>query len=166
MSINYSILAHFSHFRHFRHSSNYNIFPDKQIMQNKANFRNDKIDINSFAISKYEILSAWWGQKTNPIQTQLKPKQTQFKANKAKNKANSNPILKPLIGPKLLQAQSAKMAQKLTSSNHQNNTREKYNSLSINMLNSLSQHNPPTGTSFAYLRPEKMKLLRKEYSYV
>ncbi|MBW7992308.1 MAG: hypothetical protein FVQ84_20160 [Planctomycetes bacterium] len=75
------------------------------------------------------------------------------------------PMSKPLIEAKPLQAQSAKMAQKLTSTNHQNNTREKYNFLSINMLNGLIQYNPPTGTSFAYLRPEKMKLLRKEYNY-
>jgi hypothetical protein len=80
--------------------------------------------------------------------------------------ANSNPMSKPLLGAKLLQAQSAKMAQKLTSSNHQNNTREKYNFLSTNMLNGLIQNNPPTGTSFAYLRPEKMQLLRKEYKNV
>jgi hypothetical protein len=59
---------------------------------------------------------------------------------------------KPLLEAKLLQAQSAKMAQKLTSSNHQNNTQEKYNFLSINMLNGLIQYNPTTGTSFAYLR--------------
>ncbi len=80
--------------------------------------------------------------------------------------ANSNPILKPLIGAKPLQAQSAKMAQKLTLPNPQNNTHKKYNFLSINMLNGLIQYNPPTGTSFAYLRPEKMQLLRKEYKNV
>jgi hypothetical protein len=33
------------------------------------------------------------------------------------------------------------------------------------MLNSLIQHNPPTGTSFAHLYYEKMNLLRKEYNY-
>jgi len=65
--------------------------------------------------------------------------------------ANLNPMSKPLLGAKPLQAQSAKMAQKLTSSNHQNNTQENYNFLQTNMLNSLSRHNPPTGTSFAYL---------------
>ena len=80
--------------------------------------------------------------------------------------ANSNPIPKPLVGAKPLQAQSAKMAQKLTLQNPQNSTHKKYNFLPINMLNGLIQHNPPTGTSFAYLRPEKMKLLRKEYKYV
>jgi len=58
---------------------------------------------------------------------------------------------------KPLQAQSAKMAQKLTSSNHRNNTHKKYNLLSINILNSLSRHNPPTGTSFAHLA------LRRKY---
>jgi hypothetical protein len=79
--------------------------------------------------------------------------------------ANLNPMSKPLSGAKSLQAQSAKMAQKLTSSNHQNNTQENYNFLQTNMLNSLSKHNPSTGTPFAYLRPEKMQLLRKEYKY-
>jgi hypothetical protein len=47
-------------------------------MQNKANLRNDKMNINPFATSKYEILSAGSSQKTKPIQTQLKPKQTQL----------------------------------------------------------------------------------------
>ena len=61
------------------------------------------------------------------------------------------PILKPLLKAKPLQAQSAKMAQKLKLPNPQNNTHKKYNFLSVNMLNSLIRHNPPTGTSFAYL---------------
>ncbi|MBC8468292.1 MAG: hypothetical protein H8D56_02370 [Planctomycetes bacterium] len=77
---------------------------------------------------------------SNPIQSQFKPKQTQNKPN-----VESAFMAKPL------QAQSAKMAQKLTSSNHQNNTRENYNFLQTNMLNILSRHCPPTGTSFAYL---------------
>jgi len=61
-------------------------------MQNKPNFRNDKMNITLDMIIIYRVLSAGSGQKT-------KPKQTQFKANKAKNKpnlsqykANSNPI--------------------------------------------------------------------------
>ena len=61
-------------------------------MQNKPNFRNDKMNIILDMKSTYKILSAGSGQKTKPKQTQLKPIQTQFKANKAKNKANSNPI--------------------------------------------------------------------------
>jgi hypothetical protein len=61
-------------------------------MQNKPNFRNDKMNITLDMTILYEILSRSPGQKTNPIQTQFNPKQTQFKANKAKNKANSNPI--------------------------------------------------------------------------
>jgi len=102
-------------------------------------------------------------------QTQFKPNLTQNKANlsqfQTQFKANSNPMSKPLLGAKPLQAQSAKMAQKLTLPNTQNNTHKKYNFLSINMLNGLIQYNPPTGTSFAYLRPVKMKLLRKEFKY-
>ena len=61
-----------------RHSFNYNIFPDTLFMQNKANFRNDKMNITLDMTSKYEILSAGSGQKTKPIQTQLKPIQSQF----------------------------------------------------------------------------------------
>jgi len=53
-------------------------------MQNKANFGNDKMSINLDMKSDYEVLSAGSGQKTKPIQTQLKPKQTQFKANLSK----------------------------------------------------------------------------------
>jgi len=47
-------------------------------IQNKANFKNIKISVISFETSKYEILPAWRGEKTNPIQTQTKPIQTQF----------------------------------------------------------------------------------------
>jgi hypothetical protein len=56
-------------------------------MQNKPNFKNIKIGVSPFETSKYQILSAWRGEKTNPIQTQLKPKQSQYKPNprKAKN---------------------------------------------------------------------------------
>ena len=53
----------------------------KLFMQNKPNFRNDKMNITLDMTSNYKILSALWGQKTKPIQTQ-------FKANKAKNKPN------------------------------------------------------------------------------
>ena len=48
-------------------------------MQNKPNYGNSKMNITLDMTSKYEILSAGSDQKTNPIQTQLKPKQTQFK---------------------------------------------------------------------------------------
>ena len=119
-------------------------------MQNKPNLTEAQININTFVTMRYGILDTLMGGKTKPKQTQLKPKKTQFKPNLSQNKANSNPILKPLLGAQPLQAQSAKMAQKLTSSNRQNNTGEKYNFLSINMLCSLSQYSPPTGTSFAY----------------
>ncbi len=74
MSINYPTLAHFRHFSHFRHSFNYNIFPDTQIMQNKPNFRNDKMNINLDITSKYEILSHWLRPKNKPNSNPLKPK--------------------------------------------------------------------------------------------
>ena len=39
------------------------------------------------------ILSRWRGQKTNPIQTQLKPKQSQFNPKQTQFKANQSQIL-------------------------------------------------------------------------
>ena len=119
----------------------------KLFMQNKANFGNSKMNITIDITSKYENVSAGSGKKTKPIQTQFNPIQTQLKPIQTQNKPN----IKTVLRDQLLQAQSAKMAQKLTSSNHQNDTKEKCNFLSINMLNSLIQYNHPTGTSFAYL---------------
>ena len=53
-------------------------------MQNKPNFRNDKMSITIDMTSNYENFPAGSGQKTKPIQTQFKPKQTQFKPNLSK----------------------------------------------------------------------------------
>ncbi len=64
----------------------------KQIMQNKPNFGNDKMNATSFLTSKYEYLSRSPGKKTKPIQTQFNPKQTQFKPIKANFKPKTNPI--------------------------------------------------------------------------
>ena len=57
-------------------------------MQNKPNFRNDKMSANLNMTGLYGIFRHCEHQKTkpiqtqfNPIQSQLKPKQTQFKPN-------------------------------------------------------------------------------------
>jgi len=68
-----------------------------------------------------------------------------------KNKPNSNPISKQLVWSRPRWAESAKMAQQIDVLKHQNIILEKSNFLYPNRLNSLNQHNPPTGTSFAYL---------------
>jgi hypothetical protein len=47
-------------------------------MQNKANFQDDKNDANSVYTKAYEDYGDSGHEKTNPIQTQFKPKQTQF----------------------------------------------------------------------------------------
>ncbi len=50
-------------------------------MQNKANFRKVKLNVNSVLTRDYERLDTWWSGKTKPIkanQSQLKP----IKANK------------------------------------------------------------------------------------
>ncbi|MBC8469506.1 MAG: hypothetical protein H8D56_08540 [Planctomycetes bacterium] len=75
-------------------------------MQNKPNFRNDKMNINSFITSKYKIFSAGSGQKTKPIQTQFNPKQTQFnpkqtQTNPIKANNQSSLIINHLKGPEL-----------------------------------------------------------------
>ena len=110
----YPTLAHFWHFSHFRHF--YPLYPFeplqqpaqspgirqprklnstkeyvriyKLFMQNKANFENDKMNINLDMTSKYEILSRLLGKKTNPIQTQFKPIQSQLKPIQSQFKPN------------------------------------------------------------------------------
>ena len=62
-------------------------------MQNKANFRNDKMMQAQYSQGIMNKIAESGHEKTNPIQTQLKPKQTQYKANLTQNKPNSNPIL-------------------------------------------------------------------------
>jgi hypothetical protein len=48
-------------------------------MQNKANLRNDKMNITLDMTINYKILPAGSGPKTKPIQTQFKPNLSQFK---------------------------------------------------------------------------------------
>jgi hypothetical protein len=59
-------------------------------MQNKANFRKVKLNVNNVLAKDYDRMDTWSIRKTKPIQsqykpntkpiqTQLKPKQTQFK---------------------------------------------------------------------------------------
>ena len=45
--------------------------------ENKPNFKNIKIGVSSFETSKYEVLPAGSGEKTNPIKPNTNPKQTQ-----------------------------------------------------------------------------------------
>ena len=63
-------------------------FQIHSILTNKANFRTPIIGVSSFMKRQYEILSRLSSQKTNPIQSQLKPKQTQFNPIQTQNKAN------------------------------------------------------------------------------
>ena len=64
----------------------------KLFMQNKPNFRNSKMNLNTFVTMRYVNLETGSGEKTNPIQSQNKPNLSQFKPNLTQNKANSNPI--------------------------------------------------------------------------
>jgi hypothetical protein len=61
-------------------------------MQNKPNSKLVNNNINSFVTSKYGQMDNWLfrkqSQKTNPIQSQFKPKQTQFNPIQTQNKAN------------------------------------------------------------------------------
>ncbi len=60
----------------------------KLFMQNKANFRKVKFNVNQVLTKDYDQLDTWSIRKTKPIQSQLKPIQSQFKP----IKANSKPI--------------------------------------------------------------------------
>ena len=64
----------------------------KQIMQNKPNFRNDKMNTTLDMTSNYKILSLRRGQKTKPIQSQFKPNLTQNKPNLSQFQSQTNPI--------------------------------------------------------------------------
>jgi hypothetical protein len=52
-------------------------------MQNKANFRKVKFDVNRVLTKDYEQMDTWSIRKTKPIQSQLKPIQSQSKPIKA-----------------------------------------------------------------------------------
>jgi len=110
-------------------------------MQNEPNFRKSQMNVNKVLAKDYENKTL--GEcgknepKTNPIRTQ--------------NKAKTNPIQTQTnpISKQLQSFDSAKMAQQIDFLKHQNIILEKSNFLYPNRLNSLSQHNPLTGTLFA-----------------
>jgi len=107
---------------------------DFAVRKNKPNsnpiFSKPKMNANAFSQKDYENETAFSLQQ---------------------NKPNSNPISKQLVAARPSWPESAKMAQKIDFLKHQNIILKKSNFLYPNRLNSLSQHNPPTGTSFAYL---------------
>jgi hypothetical protein len=99
-------------------------------MQNKPNLPKSQMNVNPYNTTDYENKSNWTlGQ----------------------NKPNSNPMSKQLVGAGPRRAESAKMARKIDVLKHQNIILKKSNFLYPNRLNSLNQHNPLTGTPFAYL---------------
>ena len=73
-------------------STNYYVRNYKLFMQNKANFRNETMNIKLDMTSSYKNLSHWRGEKTKPIQSQFKPNQSQFWVNIKGGKAKTNPI--------------------------------------------------------------------------
>ena len=60
-------------------------------MQNKANFRKVKLNVNKVLTMNYDIKDTWWSGKTKPIQSQSKPIQSQLKPILCQNKAKTNP---------------------------------------------------------------------------
>ena len=136
MRIENPTLAHFRHFSSLftlsplyicrESSTNQLIF-----MQNKPNFQKSQMNANTFSKMAYENKSS---------------------RTLGENKPNSNPIMKQLVGAGPRRPESAKMAQQIDVLKQQNIILKKSNFLYPNRLNSLKQHNPPTGTSFAYLK--------------
>ena len=47
-------------------------------MQNKANFRKVKLNVNNVLTKDYDQMDTWSIRKTKPIQSQFKPNQSQF----------------------------------------------------------------------------------------
>jgi hypothetical protein len=60
-------------------------------MQNKANFRKVKLNVNKVLTKDYEQMDTWSIRKTKPIQSQLKPIQSQLKPKQTQFKPNSCP---------------------------------------------------------------------------
>jgi hypothetical protein len=52
----------------------------KLFMQNKANFRKVKLNVNKVLTKDYEQMDTWWSGKTKPIQSQFKANQSQLVA--------------------------------------------------------------------------------------
>ncbi len=130
----------------------------------KANFQKAKMNVNLTLTKDYRKKDDFAVRKNKPNSKPIseKPKmnanafsqkdyenETAFRPQK--NKPNSNPISKQLVWAGPRRPESAKMARKLTPPNPQNITLKNSNFLYPNRLSSLSQHNPPTGTSFAHL---------------
>ena len=92
--MNYPTLAHFRHFSLFRHSTIITYFQKRSILTNKANFEDGQMIANLITIKVYEENGHSGHQKTNPIQTQLKPKQTQFNPIQTQFKANQSQFFK------------------------------------------------------------------------
>ena len=114
------------------------LYKSTLFMQNKPNFQKAKMNVNIYYTKVYK-------------------NETAFR--RVKNKPNSNPICselvehisKQLVAARPRSPESAKMARKIDVLKLQNIILKKSNFLYPNRLNSLSQHNHPTGTSFAYL---------------
>jgi len=138
---------------------------------NKPNLKRAKMNINSLITKDYikygDFASLKNKPNSNPISVKLTmsanvyvievyENETAFRLQK--NKPNSNPICSELVEPiskQLVAArprspESAKMARKIDVLKLQNIILKKSNFLYPNRLNSLKQHNHPTGTSFAY----------------
>ncbi len=149
------------------HNTNYYVRNYKKNMQNKPNFRKSQMNVNSYNTTNYEKFIPLAGQKIKPNSNPIKPNLQKAQMNVTSlitkdyrkkddfavriNKPNSNPISKQLVGAGPRRAESAKMAQKIDVLKHQNIILKNSNFLYPNRLNSLNQHNPLTGTSFAQL---------------
>ncbi len=90
MSIENPTLAHFRHFSslltNLCSTTVENPLQISLFMQNKANLRNDKMNITLDMTSDYKELAYKSHEKTKPIQTQLKPKQSQLKPKQTQSK--------------------------------------------------------------------------------
>ena len=70
----------------------------KPFMQNKPNFRNDKMSANLFTTRVYEENGHSGHQKTKPIQTQFNPIQSQFNPKQSQFKPNQSQFFQSQTG--------------------------------------------------------------------
>jgi hypothetical protein len=128
------------------------------------NFRKAQMNINSFTTKDYRKYDTFAVRKnkpnSKPISSKAKMNANAFSQKDyenetafrwGENKPNSNPISKQLVAAGPRWPESAKMAQQIDVLKLRNIILKNSNFLYPNRLNSLSQHNPLTGTPFAYL---------------
>jgi len=109
MSIKNPTLVHFRHFKHFSSlltnlpsTTVESVLQNHLFLQNKANFPDAQMNVNSILTKDYVNKSNWKVRKNKANTKPNKANQSQFKPIKCQNKPKTNPIKPNFKGKKML----------------------------------------------------------------